>query len=139
MTVKEYLNQVRMLDIKIKNELEELNHLRELSTSLGGFSFEEKVQTSKATGDTIGIAVGKIIDLQRKINNDIVKLKKTRNKILDDIEKVEDINCYDLLYKRYVLYKTREEIAVDMNYSIRKIYYLHGEALKKIQAIKSLQ
>ena len=89
MTAKEYLNQVRMLDIKIKNELEELNHLRELSTSLGGFSFEEKVQTSKATGDTIGIAVGKIIDLQRKINSDIVKLKKTRNKILYDIERLK--------------------------------------------------
>ena len=56
-------------------------------------------------------------------------------KLFIDTEKVEDINCYDLLYKRYVLYKTWEEIAVDMNYSIRKIYYLHGEALSQLYGL----
>lgn len=132
MTTKEYLSQVRLLDVKIKNKLKELEHLREMSTSLGGFSFDEKVQTSKETGDTIGISVSKIIDLQHEINKDIEIFKKARDEIVKTIEEVGNTDYYDLLYQRYVLYRKWEEIAVNMHKDIRWIYRLHGRALEEI-------
>lgn len=139
LTTKEYLSQVRMLDIKINNKIKEMEHLTELSTSLGGFSFDERVQTSKETGDTIGMAVSKIVDLQKEIDEEVDNFKKIRKEIISDIEKIKNVNHYILLCKRYILFETWEQIAVEMNYSIRKIYYLHGEALKSFENIKSLQ
>ena len=36
----------------------------------------------------------------------------------------------DILYKRYVQYKSLEEIAVEMSYSYTRLRHLHGRALQ---------
>lgn len=129
MSPKEYLSQIRLMDIKINNKLKELMHLREMSITLGGCSFEERVQTSKETGDTIGISIAKIIDLQHEINKDVDTLVDLKSEIIIAIDSIENSDYVQLLYQRYVFYKSWEQIAVDMNYSIRQIYNIHGSAL----------
>lgn len=132
MTAKEYLSQIRLMDMKINNKLKELEHLKEMSTTLAGFSFMERVQTSKETGDTIGKTIAKIIDYQHEINKDIDALVDLKKEIIGSIEKLADSDYIELLYKRYVEFKKWEQIAVDMNYDIRWVYRLHGRALEEI-------
>lgn len=139
MTAKEYLSQAKILNIKINNKTKELEGLREISTSLGGFSFDEKVQTSKETGDAIGTIVGKMVDLQKEIDEERKKFHKIRAEIIIELKKIKNMKHYILLCRRYVLFETWEQIAKFMNYSNRKIYYLHGEALKEFEKIKSMQ
>lgn len=132
MIAKEYLSQIRLMDIKINNKLKELVNLKEMSMALGGCSFEERVQTSKETGDTIGISIAKIIDLQHEINQDVDILVDLKADIIKAIDSINIDDCIDLLYKRYIFYSRWEQIAVDMNYSIRQIHNIHGIALREI-------
>lgn len=49
------------------------------------------------------------------------------------IGKVDDESSRCVLYRYYILIQTWEQIAVDMNYTIRRIYQLHGQALKNLE------
>ena len=49
------------------------------------------------------------------------------------IERVNDCTLRKLLIKRYLQFKTWEQIAVEMNYSWRQIVRLHGKALQKVK------
>lgn len=132
MTPKEYLNQVRFLDIKINNKLKEVENLKEMALTLKSSSFEEKVQISKESGDSIGESIARVIDLEREITNDIDNLIAIKKVVIETIDSIGDSECIDLLYKRYINYSTWEQIAVDMKYTIRNIYNIHGRALELI-------
>ena len=47
-----------------------------------------------------------------------------------EIQSLDSPVYIDILYKRYVEYKTLEEIAVEMSYSYRQVLRLHGLALQ---------
>ena len=72
MTVKEYLNQIKDLEVRIKNKNRDLEQLKEMAVSLGGFDYKERVQTSKERGDGIGESIAKLIDLENEISKDII-------------------------------------------------------------------
>ena len=126
MTAKEYLNQIKDLEVRIKNKNRDLEQLKELAVSIGGFDYKERVQTSKETGD---------IELENEISKDIIKLMEVKQKISNSIDKIKKTECYEVLYQRYILCKRFEEIAVDMKYDIRQIHRFHGQALKEIEDV----
>lgn len=135
LTTKEYLSQIRDLEVRIKNKKRDLEQLKEMAISLGGFDYKERVQTSKETGDIIGESIAKVVDLESEISKDIIKLMELKQKISNTIDKVEKTECYEVLYQRYVLCKKFEEIAIDMKYDIRQIHRFHGEGLKEIENV----
>ena len=135
MTSKEYLSQIKDLEVRIKNKKRDLEQLKEMAISLGGFDYKERVQTSKETGDIIGESIAKVVDLESEISKDIIKLMELKQKISNTIDKVEKTECYEVLYQRYVLCKRFEEIATDMKYDIRQIHRFHGEGLKEIENV----
>ena len=56
------------------------------------------------------------------------------------IDKIEDADCVDVLYKRYFQFKKWEQIAVEKNYSYQGICKIHGKALQMMNEIlKSIQ
>ena len=135
LTTKEYLSQIRDLEVRIKNKKRDLEQLKEMAISLGGFDYKERVQTSKETGDIIGESIVKVVDLESEISKDIIKLMELKQKISNTIDKVGKTECYEVLYQRYVLCKKFEEIAIDMKYDIRQIHRFHGEGLKEIENV----
>lgn len=135
MTAKEYLNQIKDLEVRIKNKNRDLEQLKELAISIGGFNYKERVQTSKETGDMIGESIARVIDLESEISKDIIKLMEVKQKIYNSIDKIKKTECYEVLYQRYILCKRFEEIAVDMKYDIRQIHRFHGQALKEIEDV----
>ena len=135
MTSKEYLSQIKDLEVRIKNKKRDLEQLKEMAVSLGGFNYKERVQTSKESGDMIGENIARIIELENEISKDIIKLMELKQKISNTIDEVEKTECYEVLYQRYVLCKRFEEIATDMKYDIRQIHRFHGEGLKEIENV----
>ena len=55
-----------------------------------------------------------------------------RQRVEDAIQTVMDGTLREVLTQRYILGKRWEQIAVDMNYSWRRIYQLHGKALLQL-------
>lgn len=127
-STKEYLSQISRLDRMIKNKLSELSQLKEMAFCLREIPSEEKVQTSPNL-DKIGSAYCKIEEMEENINNLIDEYADKKNKIIAQIDSMEDETHYDILFSRYIEKKTFEKIASDMNYSFRNITRLHGKAL----------
>ncbi|MCM1579169.1 MAG: hypothetical protein NC078_10265 [Ruminococcus sp.] len=61
---------------------------------------------------------------------ELVRQRKNVRKIIGSLT---DSIQREVLIRRYILGEKWEEIAVIMNYSIRRVYQLHGEALKNLK------
>ena len=124
---KEYLRQLRRLEVCIEQRQEELNRLREL-IGCNAIDYGERVQTSPSA-DSIPNEVIRRTELEADISRKIERFLQLKHKIINEIQSLDNAVYVSILYKRYVEYKSLEEIAVEMNYSYIHIKRLHGYAL----------
>ncbi len=135
MTAKQYLGQIRSLDIKIRQRKREIEELKLSATCTGSISAQdEKVQTS-ASGDKLLNAVARYVDLEAETQNMIDAMQKKRHKIIAEIQSLEDSRYIEILYKRYVEFKRFDQIARECNYSCTHIKRMHGQALQEFTKI----
>ena len=134
MTAKQFLSQARRIDKRIDNYVEEIAQLLTLATKTTPSNAQERVQSS-GTGDKVGDGASKIADLQKEMDRWVDELLIKKEEIRKVIEQVDDTDCYDLLYKRYILYKKWEQIAVDKDITTMGVWKMHGRALKKVEKI----
>ena len=133
MTAKEYLNQVRAFDEYIKQEKYQLEDLKNRTEGISAVELKERVQTS-TQGDTLCKNVVRCIELETKINDDIVSYMEQRNDIIKQIQSLDNVKYSELLYKRYVKYERLEQIACEMHYTYDWIKHVHGIALQKFES-----
>ena len=129
-----YLERIKWLDALIDSKLEELSRLDSKVKRI-----TPVMSTTGAGGsgnpDRHGDAIAKIIDLQNEINRDndeFIDLRKEAGELLKRISQPEQ---YQVLHKRYVLYESFENIAVEMRYSYRHICNIHGRALQAFEKV----
>ena len=138
MTAKEYLGQAYRLDQRINSKLEQVASLNELATkctwALTGMPRNPNRRTS-----TMAEVVAKIVDLQTEINYDIDRLIDLKREMVMLIKSVDNTECQTLLELRYLCFKTWEQIAVDMGYTIDNVYRIHRKALSVVSALQSVQ
>lgn len=127
-TPKEYLRQLRTAEIKIEQKEEELERLKSSLESISTGTDSERVQTTPR--DKVSEDVPQMVDLKREIESDIKELLILKNKIINEIQSMDNPVYINILYKRYVQYKSLEEIAVEMSYSYTRLRHLHGRALQ---------
>ena len=127
-TPKEYLRQLRTAEIKIEQKEEELERLKSSLESISAGTDSERVQTTPR--DRLSEEITRIVDLEKEINSDLGAMLMLRNKIINEIQSMDNPVYIDILYKRYVQYKSLEEIAVEMSYSYTRLRHLHGRALQ---------
>ena len=132
MTAKEYLGQAYRLDQRINSKLEQVLSLRDLTTKATATMSDMPGGGSRNVYRMQDI-IGKIIDLEDEINQDIDALVDLKREMVATIKAVADPECQTLLELRYLCFKTWEQIAVDMQYSTRNIYKLHDRAIKEIK------
>ena len=75
----------------------------------------------------------KIIDLENEIKEEIDRLVCLKRKIVSMIKQVKNPEYQTLLERRYLCFKTWEQIAVEMNYDLSWLHRLHKKALSKIK------
>lgn len=132
MKTKDYLSQVSRLNKMINNKLSEISQLRELSVSISAIGNDEKVQTSP-NFDKIGTAIAKIDELESNLDKMIDEYLVKRERIIAQIDTMEEESVYQILFSRYIEKKTFEKIATEMEYSWRQIVRLHGKALQQFE------
>lgn len=132
MKTKDYLSQVSRLNKMINNKLSEISQLRELSVSISAIGNDEKVQISP-NFDKIGTAIAKIDELENNLDKMIDEYLVKRERIIAQIDTMEEESVYQILFSRYIEKKTFEKIATEMEYSWRQIVRLHGKALQQFE------
>lgn len=130
MKAKEYLKQIEKLDKCIDQKQIECDSLRLLAESNGSIQYGERVQTSPQ-GDTLEKKVVKYVQMEQEINDMIDRFVDLKHKIIDEIQGLSEVKHIDVLFKKYVQYKSLEQIAVEMNYSYDRIKHIHGYALQE--------
>ena len=131
MTVKEYLNQAYRLDQRIDSKLAQVASLRDLTTKVTATMTDMPGSASPNVHRSQDIIV-KIVDLEHEINADIDRLVDLKREMVTVIKKVENLEYQTLLELRFLCFKTWEQIAVDMGYSIQHIYRLRDKAMELV-------
>ena len=150
MTAKEYLSQIRLLNLKIDQKMEEKADL--MSRAMGNHSpvlSKDKVQSS-ISGDKMSNTINRYVDLEKEIDDLIDRYVDKRDMIINQIHQLDDPRYVELLQLKYVgrrggdgrmHYMRLEEIACIMKkpsgmpYTYGHIKSLHGEALKQFAEI----
>lgn len=81
--------------------------------------------------------IAKIVDLEAEINRDIEKLMEIKQNIVSTIKKVQNPELQTLLELRYLCFRTWEQVALEMDYSIQHIFRIHDKALKSVKIFKT--
>lgn len=132
MTTKEYLGQISRLNRMINNKLTEIAQLKDMAASISAPQNGDRVQTTP-NFDKIGTKYAEIDEMERKIDCMVDELVDKKEKIIQQIDSMEDENTYNILFARYIEKKTFEVIATEMKYSWRQVVRLHGTALKQFE------
>jgi len=131
MTAKEYLGQAYRLDQRINSKLEQVMSLRDLATKATS-TLSDVAPSGTRNVHRMEDIIVKIVDLENEINRDIDNLVDLKREMVSVIKAVTDPEYQTLLELRFLCFRTWEQIAVDMNYSIQHIYRLYDKALKEI-------
>lgn len=136
MKAKEYLEQLPLLDMKINLKIKELDGLRTKLIGVGSVDYSnDRVQTSPKSDARFAEILHNIEYLEKEINDDIEKLVNKKHEIISQIQKLKQSKQIEILYKRYVEYKSLEVIAREMRYSYQHIRRLHISSLKEFQKL----
>ena len=134
MTTKSYLSQIERLDIMIQNKLSEIYQLKTMACSVTVSNDGERVQNS-GDKDRMGTTVAKIVDLERETDELVDSFVEKRKRIVGQIDSIENVDYYNVLSMRYISRDTFETIAEKTNWSIRKVFSLHGKALLEFEKL----
>ena len=135
---KEYLKQVYRIEKHIENLIIErkniLTLLEKCTSTTAGYESDGSTSGTHANNAENNIInyISALQDYESKLRTQITEMLMAKEKLKQIIENVPNYEHRQILYKRYICFQKWEQIAVDMNYSIRRIYQIHGEALNCI-------
>ena len=108
METREYLGLIIRYDRMVENKLLDFEKMRTMVTSTSVSQKDVNVQTS-TDKDKLGSIVTKIVQLEKETDELIDK----RFDIVRKIEKMPNLNEYDVLIQKYVLKKQIKELELD--------------------------
>ena len=133
---KEILMKIKEYDVRIANKTEDIERITDMITKITVAWREDVVSGGNKDHDKIGAAVAKLIDIKESMISDIDSYVKARELIMEALNSIKNPYHFDVLYKRYVLYKKWETISEEMNYKdVRGVYKLHGKALRTFSKV----
>ncbi len=127
MTTKDYLRQVQLRDERLKLEREKLERLR-AAVEYRSPAFEGGGCRSLDRSEIID----RLADREYRYEQMAAEYIAFYDEVNERIGQIGDSVLSEVLERRYLLYQKWEDIAAAMNYTVRHITRLHGEALKKM-------
>jgi DNA-directed RNA polymerase specialized sigma subunit len=132
---RSYLNQVKKLDLQIKNKLIERQQWRDIALGITVSMEGERVQSSSSQ-QKMADAVGRCVDMESEIDSLVDKLIDTKREVIRTIEQIDSPTQYNVLHMIYIQDKTLQEVADEYNMSYDWAATTHGRALKNVSAIR---
>ena len=132
MTPKDYLDKCRRLELNVREAQNEYEML--YATMLSAVKHKQDPVTSSPKS-TVEDKYLELADRSSDVNRSIDAKVDYTLKVSAELDYMADYKLRCLLRDRYICCKTWEQIAVDMGYVIRRVYQLHGEALKEFREL----
>lgn len=134
LTAKQYLDQLRVIDTKINQKMEELSDLMTAATSTGAIDYsKDRVQTSPQNAQENRIC--KYVDLDAEINREIDEFVDIKHRVTKEIQELNVDYYIKILFKVYVQYKTVKDAANEIGLSYQYVRDLHKKALKAFEEL----
>lgn len=132
---KEYLEQIKWYDVLIDSKLEELATLNSVVKRITPVMNTTGGGSGSGNQDRLGDTIAKIVDLQEEINMDVDMFVDMKREAARLLKKITQAEYFQVLHKRYVLYESFEQIAMEMKYTYRGVCYVHGRALQAFDKV----
>lgn len=134
MTAKEYLLEIRRYKRSVKNLEEQAERLRTELAGLKAITYDtDRVQVTPS--NKIEELMPKLIRVEEKYAKAILRYHREILRRSEQINKLGDEELSTVLYLRYIEGKKWEQIASDMSYTERNVFYLHGKALRRFEKV----
>lgn len=134
LTAKQYLDQLRVIDTKINQKMEELADLMTAATSTGAIDYsKDRVQTSPQNAQENRIC--KYVDLDAEINREIDEFVNIKHRVTKEIQELNVDYYIKILFKVYVQYKTVKDAANEIGLSYQYVRDLHKKALEAFEEL----
>lgn len=130
MTPKEYLSQLRLTDIQIKQCQMQLDEIETQMIGVRSMDYSADRIQSSPVQDKWSAKMDKVIRIQDKLVTLKGQLIVKRDKIVRQINSLDRPEYVEILFLRYVEYKTLLEISEELNYDYDHLRHLHGRALQ---------
>lgn len=128
MKTEKYLGQVIRLDYMIKNKIDEIQMLKSMAGNISVSNNSDRIQAS-SDKDKISALVAKIVDMELNVDKMIDK----RCNIVTQIERMDNVDSYDILANVYILGRDLKVVAIEKQKSYRHFLRLHEKALKEFE------
>lgn len=126
--------KIQILDAIIKQKLAEKAQLEDALTNISSINFSrERVQTSREHDAPYVKTVNRLMDIEKEVDQMVDHFFNQKHKIINEIQMLDDVRYIQILFKKYVEYKSLEEIAMEMEYSYDRIKHIHCHALKAFE------
>ena len=136
MTAKEYLSQAYRLDQRVNSKLEQVESLRALAQKVTTSYESEPVSRSRCV-TSLEDTITRMIEAEADLNQTVDALVDLKMEMARYINQVENYDDQLVLEKRYLCFKTWEQIAVDMGYNVRHVYRLHDDAIENLVILRT--
>lgn len=130
MTAKEYLRQVRHLDSNIASDMDEIAKLESLATKATSVLCD--MPSGSRDIHKHESLIVRIMDMKTALEEEINEFLSVKERVKRSINEVPDVDERTVLLLRYISFMRWEQIAVEMDYSVRHVQRLHGRALSVI-------
>ncbi len=128
MTGREFLRQVRALDLQVRALEDELLTVQQSIDGLSGVRYDkDRVQGGEPPD--LADKLTRVMELRREINADWDKLIDQRAKARAYVDYLHDYRYSYLLKERYICGKTWRYIAEQMHLDRRWVFRMHNAAL----------
>lgn len=134
---REYLNQVKKIELLIQNKLAEREYWRGVALNTTAEMGGERVQSS-SDPQKMASAVCRYVDIEREIDGVIDRLYETKTEVLGCLEQL-DADEYDVLYKRYIQFMSVLEVADVCGKSKSWVLLMQKRGIAHTQAILDAQ
>ena len=132
MTTKEYLGKLKNIDNRIRDKIEEADKWMSIAERQGGNSCDDRVQTSKKY-DKMGDAIALAVDYEAESRKLAKELTVLKNKIIKQIDAIENELYYNILKAYYIKEQGFGEIAYVEHYSYKQIRRYYEQAINAFE------
>ena len=129
------LRRLLYIDQEIKDLQLEQKQLEDSLSYLQGVDFGKPIVKSTSDRGSVEALAIQVADGKDRIARKIARLMAAKRQARELIETLPDGPERNVLVQRYILLRTWEQIAVDLDYSYRHVIRLHGLALQKLRGM----
>lgn len=129
-----YLERVEMLDAIITNKLIEQRQWMDVALGITANMGGDRVQSS-GSQSKMADALNKCIDMEAEIDRAVDKLIDKKREVTAVLEQMTNPTEYNIMHKRFIQYKSLQEIADEYGKDYDWVKTVNGRAIASVQRI----